>query len=107
MIRREIEQIGRQLRQLDQYRQEWGTLYRHNDAPAYVPLPSTAWEAHGGAIGLTDSGYDAVDAAYRWAAHFDDQMGVRITTFGETWAEPDLDGLRRAFEAAAREITSC
>ncbi len=71
----------------------------------YQDLPAKEWNTYGEKLRLGREDREAVAKAYELARHFNDKMLVGETTIGSSPAvEPDLDGLRNAFDRAAAAL---
>lgn len=99
----EIRHIERRLGQLDQTRKEWGSIWPGDHAP-YQPLPAEQWNLYGAALHLPQPDHDVVQETYELANDFNHHMERGPTAFGDP--EPDLEGLRTAFEEATRIIAA-
>lgn len=100
-VRDEVAHIQRRLEQLEQAREEWGSIWPIRENP-YQPLPAERWNAYGASLGLPETDHDVVQDAYEMANEFNVKMGRGPATFGDP--EPDLEGLRHAFDRAASAV---
>jgi hypothetical protein len=101
-IRDEVKHIKRRFDQIDKSGDEWGTIRppRHS---LYQPLPAEKWNRHGVALMLPRGAHDVIQEAYERANDFNHEMQTPPTTFGDH-PDPDLAGLREAFERAEAQL---
>ena len=97
-IGNEIATIQRELIRHENRREVNGGSIWPIERP-YRDLPTDQWQAHGSHLRLDDEDREAVSNAYELAARFNDEM-LRGETFF-AGPEPDLAGLRDAFDDAA------
>jgi len=100
-VRDEVAHIQRRFVQLAQSQEEWGSIWPIRENP-YQPLPAERWNAYGATLGLPETDHDVVQDAYEMANEFNVKMERGPVTFGDP--EPDLDGLRHAFNRAASVV---
>lgn len=103
LIADEIRHIKRRFAQLDQQREEWSSIWPGTHAP-YQPLPSEKWNLYGAALQLPQADHDLVQEAYELANDFNHHMLRGPSAFGDP--EPDLEGVRRAFDEAEQIISA-
>jgi len=103
LVRDEIKHILRRLRQLDEQRREWNSIWPGSHAP-YQLLPAEKWNAYGAGLNLPEADHDAIQNAYELANDFNQRMQRGPVVFGNP--EPDLDGLRQAFLRAETIVDS-
>jgi hypothetical protein len=103
LVRDEIKHILRRLRQLDEQRREWNSIWPGEHAP-YQLLPAEKWNAYGAGLNLPEVDHDAIQNTYELANDFNQRMQRGPVTFGDP--EPDLDGLRQAFLQAEAILDS-
>jgi hypothetical protein len=101
-VRDEIQHILRRCGQLEKHRKEWETVWPVKSFAPYQRLPAEKWNAHGAALHLPQEDHDLIQAAYELANDFNVVMERGPQTYGDP--EPDLDGLRQAFEQAAAAL---
>jgi hypothetical protein len=103
LLRDEIRHILRRLRQLDDQRKEWGSIWPGKHAP-YQLLPADRWNAYGAGLNLPAADHDAIQDAYELANEFNQQMDRGPVAFGDP--EPNLGALREAFLQAEAILDS-
>jgi hypothetical protein len=96
-VRDEIRHILRRCDQIEDHENEWGTI-RPVKGTTYQRLPSDRWNTYGASLQLPEADHQAIQDAYEMANDFNIAMENPPLVFGEP--EPDLAGLRRAFERA-------
>jgi hypothetical protein len=103
-LKREVTAIQRELIRLRNRREINGGSMWPVHRP-YQDLPANEWNAYGEKLRLSREDREAVARAYELAGDFNDKMLVGETTIGSSPAvEPDLDGLRNAFDRAAAAL---
>lgn len=100
-VRDEVAHIQRRLGQLEQAREEWGSIWPTRESP-FQPLPAERWNSYGASLGLPETDHDVIQDAYEMANEFNVTMGRGPSTFGDP--EPDLESLQHAFDRAASAV---
>jgi hypothetical protein len=101
-LKREIATIQRELVRHENRRQNNGGSIWPIERP-YQDLPIDQWTTHSPRLRLPGPNQEVVSTAYELAGRFNDEMLAGETTIAAA-NEPDLAGLRRAFEDAAAAV---
>lgn len=96
----EISTVQRELIRLSNRREINGGSIWPTEHP-YKDLPTEQWMTHGSRLRLKDSDREAISGAYEQALRFNHEMLAGETIIASSpQQEPDLDGLRDAFDQA-------